>query len=736
MKIIFTILLTATLLYSSDQTSKLNFLGKELKRDLSVLCISQEPGQEDFATIAYFRYQLGATITSAYVTNGEGTYHLREDKLPADVAPVRREEAANIIKLVKGEHFFMNMIYTVPNSIKELQQDWKKVELEKNIKELLLASQPDIIILFKEKNYLQNNYRSKLFTTTLSAFLKKSAVQKEFGKITILKEGGTGNEININQFSEELHESYQTYGQFIKMFYRSLSQNIKAADSISKNSFYSVVGSSTKVKWESIISPELQETKNLVTEIGTLLQNKTINKLPLLENIAIAISVIDSKLRNKKIRNDKKSVSVLFNWKKKLENTRVNLLGVKIHYTLSEKTIAPVQLTYLDIDSVVFPKELKGKTEIYFPLTSQGWIINEELTSLMPFESGTRYRIISPRDLTSFLPPHRYYTYRRTITLPFKYFVIHYDDNPFYNFMLEDNLEFIPADRFIVEPRWPIIKLQKNEKIPMYLANNSRDPVHDKLNVNDSLATGPEINFRLMTKGDIQEDTLVIEKVRPAQDGNYLLNIAIQGDVVSRVAARKFDVKTDSTKSIFIRSQSKIEPIIKIALNRIGLNTTASSTITGDISSDIIIIDRNDLFKKAFKEEEIKILFTFLQNGGKVVVLSQESVSWNTQSLSNELNIICDPKNVEQDIMSVGKMLLSPNNIETKLFENWLYQKVDNRIVYSGEIDLLEGDKNNLGIIGKQLGKGYLMYVNLNIHHQLMNIDPATYKLLGNIISY
>jgi len=44
----------------------------DLRRNLKVLSISMQPGQEDLSGLAYFRLGLGAKIMGAYITNGEG----------------------------------------------------------------------------------------------------------------------------------------------------------------------------------------------------------------------------------------------------------------------------------------------------------------------------------------------------------------------------------------------------------------------------------------------------------------------------------------------------------------------------------------------------------------------------------------------------------------------------------------------------------------------------------------
>lgn len=730
MKFFITFLfLTSTLL--SGKEANLKFLGKELKRDLNILFISQEPGYEDISLISYFKFELGAKITSAYITNGEGNYNEKEDLLPADNAPKKREEAASVIKMIGGDYYFLNLPYTVSSSLEEINKEWNKEIIKQNISDLINATRTNVIILMDEKNYLQQSHRYNYFKSELKNYISNKKNINDFGKIVLFEESSNGIEINTNIYSEELHENYNSYGKYSKMLYRSIPQKYLLRDTTSKKYLN---GSIKKYNWQKIVPQNLKEIKNQITTIGKKLEKGIDNKSFLLKEVAIIISEIDLKMRDKNIIKSKLNVNILFEWKKKLENIRVKLLEIKLFTRLSENVLASAQITYLDIDSVSFPIELKGKTEIYFPMYAKGWIINESLESRLTFEYPTRYRILSPRDLQSYIPEHIYYPYRRTLNYPYKYILIHYDENPIYNFMVENTLEITPADRFIAEPKWPVVRLQKNEIIPMYFQNNSRDPVYDIINVNDTLAVGPPINFRLMNKGNSQLDTLTIEEVKNAPTGDYLLNITIKGDVVGKFAARKFDVEVDTPKSVFVRSQLKTKSILYHSLNRIGVKSICDEVISDLQNIDIVIIDRNEFLKSQLKQNEVETLNGFINSGGKIIILSQEAESMNSNYFANEINLKTDSDDLNQKISLKGDLLLTPNKIEN-LFDNWLYQKINNSLIVKNNGEILIGDELNPVISSKKIGKGLLVYVNLNLHHQLMNIHPPTYKLLGNLIS-
>ncbi|MBI3579181.1 MAG: hypothetical protein HY089_07215, partial [Ignavibacteriales bacterium] len=64
------------------------------KSRLNVLCLSLQPGYEDFSTLAYLRFARGAKVMTAYLTNGEAGESDVRSEYPFKLAAIRREEAA------------------------------------------------------------------------------------------------------------------------------------------------------------------------------------------------------------------------------------------------------------------------------------------------------------------------------------------------------------------------------------------------------------------------------------------------------------------------------------------------------------------------------------------------------------------------------------------------------------------------------------------------------------------
>ena len=149
---------------------------------LNVLSVSIEPGQEDLATLAYFRMAKGAKILSAYVTNGEGGENEGWAENPLSLAVTRRNEAIQALALVDGNVHFLNLpdVVAAPDSA-SVQSRWPVDTLDARLKKLILEYHPDIVLLARD-GASATSVRWKLFRESLIRTVKKIVPPQPSGK--------------------------------------------------------------------------------------------------------------------------------------------------------------------------------------------------------------------------------------------------------------------------------------------------------------------------------------------------------------------------------------------------------------------------------------------------------------------------------------------------------------------------------------------------------------------------
>ena len=147
----------------------------DLRRNLKVLSISMQPGQEDLSGLAYFRLGLGAKIMGAYITNGEGGESDIRGEYPPYLAKIRREEAADVLAYLGGQVHFLNMPYIASaRDSTRVRELWPADQLQAGLVELFSQFRPDVVLLARDWTRVRNNHQWERLHADLITAAKES----------------------------------------------------------------------------------------------------------------------------------------------------------------------------------------------------------------------------------------------------------------------------------------------------------------------------------------------------------------------------------------------------------------------------------------------------------------------------------------------------------------------------------------------------------------------------------
>lgn len=742
----------------------------DLSSDLNVLMISLQPGFEDLGALSYFRLGKGARVVSAYVTNGEAGESDIAEVYPNRLAALRREEATKALHLIGGEAVFLNMPDVVMASDSStLRTNWPPDTLRYRLIKLISDSKPDLIILCRDWERQSGSLRWSFV---------RSAIEQAVGTIRPPVPGKTqptllplpswnvarlavaegraeGVSPPVLQKHPLLKKTFQEIGRDAAVAYGSLSHQRKLRGQEGLTSYQAIFPAGKKITaLDQDLPPRppvrLRALRQRVYSLATrTMKQASGNPLSeqersrLLQQLVRVLDSVGVHLTEAQLF-DARDRKTLLHWKPDLEDLRNALLGVSVHFTLTESILTNRQLTYLTIDSVT-GQEGGGTTEIFFPGVDQGWIINETGEKRWPLKEGEQMRLLSPAGL-EFNYPHSQYGLRsETLRNPFLFFILHRATSPQYNFAYRAKLELDYAPRFIAEVLNPIVRVVEGERVGFRLENTSRDGVADQIGVQDSLAWSEPRPFRLSNKGAVHVDTLVLQWKKNLDAGTFLLPISIQGDIVAQVAAREFEARVDSSRRIGVVAGVP-NSITLESLRRLGLRyrQLRPSDLTGSMASlDVVVIDRRAMTFHPDLAEKAGDLQEYVRGGGHLVVLQQDAEVWNRNPLWPGLTLLPTDQlgpGAAVQLVAEHPLAVSHNHLTDSDWSGWLYQfspcRVDGPALEQAEIAVRSQASNLPLVVTKKEGKGILTYVNLSLHHQLLNIHPGTFRFLANLLAY
>jgi hypothetical protein len=470
--------------------------------------------------------------------------------------------------------------------------------------------------------------------------------------------------------------------------------------------------------------------------------------LPLVRQVVRTIHEVDRKTGQIFELNARERKLVL-RWKEALESLRATLLGVHVAMRISDRTLTSRQLTYVTIDSVRGVSE-GGTTEVLFPAAGRGreWILNESFENRLPVTVGEPYRLLLA-NAEPFNAPHWQHGLEDNIVGRFLYvFIIHKATTPEESFSHRTIFRLWYAPRFVSEVRTPIVYARNGEPLVVRLTNHSRDGVRDEVFVNDTLVSSNRSPFRLNEKGAFHEDTLYLSWKRIPPEGTSLHEVVIGGDPVAAFAARSFPLTVDSSKRIGLvgNPHGSLAARVIRSLDLTLHHVDVSSASHGEF--DVLLVDHRALTHAAPRQQRIgetavQNLRTFAELGGHVIILPQDAEVWNAGPLWDGLTLqrttLLDPDN-PLEVDSLHAFLTRPNTLESDDWEGWVFRRGSNIVSLQNQshahVVLKDAHLNAPLLVTAPVGRGRMTYIDLNMYHQWLDVNPAAYRLLANMLSY
>ena len=717
----------------------------DLRRNLKVLSISMQPGQEDLSGLAYFRLGLGAKIMGAYITNGEGGESDIRGEYPPYLAKTRREEAADVLAYLGGQVHFLNMphIASARDSTR-VRELWPADQLQAGLVELFSQFRPDVVLLARDWAGDRKNHQWEILYADLITTAKKSPFVEH-----LFVDSGKENGVLIP--ADERHKfwkkTYRKVGKEAAAKYRSLA--------IQRNTWlrgyepsyhlaYTTSPQQIKKLDEGLStspSKRLSRTGHAIRKLTeATAQGDRGDVLKSLVAVLDSVSFYLTRTYDLKVREQE----TLLRWKKGLERLRCALLGVEVEYSISDRMLTDRQLTFLTINSLKGVAD-DGETHIYFPSADKGWIINEDVASRIPLELEKKYPLVTPEGIDYTYPPGRYEFNSSTVGEPFKFFILHQGLTKEESFIYSSTVEFTFSPKVAIEILSPIVRMTPGEIVVFRLTNISRDGVADVIKADGPLAYSNESRFRLSNKNDSHLDTLRIFWTGRPDVGTYLIPLKIGYTQVGNFAARKFDAKVDTSKRIGFITGLQNSPLAN-ALRRLNINFSSirldKSFSRQTALLDVLLVDRRALSLKPKIKDLKKDMVNFVKKGGHLIVFAQDAVTWNDAPLWSGMNLtptVQYDEKIELKLSSTHTLLKQPNLIASQDWNGWLYSRgyniVSGSVLKSAELPVRVADSGEALIVVSADGKGKQTYVDLALGHQWMNIHPGAYRLLANLIS-
>lgn len=769
--------------FSFPQESQLSWIGSEKFRlyqtalgvgnSVSVLFLSLRPGYEDMAAIAFFKFGKGAKVFTAYITNGEAGESDSQSKYPNELAAALRKEASQVGLNLKSESFFLNI--PDPGSASDtgkVWRAWNRDTLRLRLMRMFSEFRPDIVVLSGDRSAENPSYAwdavregalealKRLQPPRTKRELNKSegiqfwSVQRFFAE----SQSGKGLTVKVKSRDPLLKRNYQSIGTELSSLYETQNRQRafwKQPDSLRYTLEFSagkrnVAGFedglplpvSRKFQW---IDENVRNlSKDVLRDLARIVPGGSVARRHLARLVTIMDSVDIRITRGFKDlpAGDRKLVLL---WKEGLQSLRNRLLGVDVQYQFSETILTNIQLTHLIIDTVKGMHD-PGALQLVFPSVREGWILNEKSEQQVNLIVNEQYRFISPAAVPYHLPAQIEGLQYHRVTKPVAFYVVYATKSKATSFVETVTTPFRFAPKFTVEVLTPLVRANKSDEVVVRLTNHSRDGVGDVLTVRDSLVHSNGVRFRLSFKESSHLDTLRLHWNKEVAAESYLVPLSIGEINVGQFAARSFEAAVDTTRKLGLLttlSPSGTEQ----ALRRLGARFERLDPHKVSLESlqifDVVILDRRFTTLHRDVLGLKAALNRFVEQGGHLLILSQDPWGWNPDPLWGELSLRSSTVLDERTPVSVDtthRLLVTPNKIKPSDWDDWLWHRGRNFVTTKNtpgvEVPVRNSRDGGPLVLTSKQGRGRLTYVDLAFEPQWMNIHGGAFRLFANLLSY
>ncbi|MFQ5632330.1 MAG: PIG-L family deacetylase, partial [bacterium] len=342
----------------------------DLQNDINVMSVALEPGFEDLETLAYFRLGRGANISSVYLTNGEAGESDIKGELPDNRAVTRREEARDAIAYLDGEAYFLNFSdIRAYHDLAGIENAWPRDDVKRKISELILKIQPDVVLVARDWCASGESLKTRLLREITFGAVKLAAAGYvdsqqdstnghtawEVDRVVIDNGKPNGMTAPVDNVHPRWGKTYHKIAVEAANAYKSIAiQREKWMASAMPS--YSYVFSEQPKKDQAIDAGLPIPASSKLRRIEQGIQQLTADaisgkKSSVLKEIVTMMDSVTLRMPKRFRLNARENRSLLA-WKKGLDDLRNALLGIKVHFTISDTSLTGVQVTYLNISNI------------------------------------------------------------------------------------------------------------------------------------------------------------------------------------------------------------------------------------------------------------------------------------------------------------------------------------------------------------------------------------------------
>jgi hypothetical protein len=726
--------------------------------NLTVLTIAVEPGAEDLSLIAYFRLARGAKIVSTYITNGEGRESDYEFTYPSMVASQRRTEAAAIMESVETETVFLNFPHLPAASDSQyITSKWNVDTLQMRFMELISSHRPDIVIYFTgilvspeivdDTVIRELRYAVRFIGTPKrdEDFRGEIVLPRwDIERILVTSKVFDGVQFPVTITHPVIGKTYADIAGDLGRGYGSIRRS-RQTDLIP--TYIPLLTTTGNLESPKPVPASLSRIERIIQDLSRKLLSDPAqagdSAAVILSRLAAVIDSVDAKLGSAQVFRGHER-KLLLQWKGSLELLRTSILGVELYFSLSENLLTNRQLTYLSIDSMR-GIENPESADLYFPSVDEGWFVNESPDKRFPIDLDEDYRLVTPQRVTYTFPHYLYGLDKPTVGRKLNFFLIYQGETTEKSFVLRNYSNFNYVPRFVAEVLTPVVAATARDPVIIQLTNHTRDGISDYVYVSGEVGNSERKRFNLPSKGSVYHDTLYINWASGLETGDHLLPLIVGQDTVGLFVARKFEVTADTSLRVGIVGARPGSPLLP-SLIRVGVRSDYISTdrIQADVlrEYDVIILDRKGLSYLDTGNITLQELKRFASTGGRLVVLAQDANEWNRNPLIDSIELVSDlsvDENMALAIDDTSTLLNYPNAVQANWWQSWIYRRAHNLIIpedgHLFEIPLQDAKTGFPYIVSAREGDGTIIYCDLSLSDQLLNVHSGALSILANLIS-
>lgn len=714
---------------------------------LVVLSIAIAPGFEDMPTLTYFRLKRGAQIGCVYVTNGEDIPNYECGKSAYETAKQRKEEAYQVMSLLHGEAFFLNISAAVylsqENNTTEMNDYFFR--LDKIISEM----KPDIILL--NSDYIFSKGESKRLQSIekkVEETISRLKTKNQWNDLNIFvqsDEKNKGDFIQVDEINAARKKSYWDIAEYIKTKYRSMGAIFPVWKSYYQPRYISVYP-----KWRNqlrlseinspSIPPRLKEVASTIKEIAESEEGQSSeNQLNRLRETISKIDFFIGWSQNTLSPQEKK---LLLFWKGTIEEYRCVLHNLFIPYTLKDGKVTASQIFSVKIGSLDSWNKNEN-TKLLFPgVIERKWIVDTRQDYSYPLLADTSWFIVTPNVFPLTSPVNKEGYNALQMRNKFTFMVVHKEEQLSNNFVYQKDIPLVAVPPQSLEVITPYVFANRDSAVVVKITNNLFNAMEGEIQAEDSLVSILPYHISLSPKSTIMDSLKLHWKGKCFEGEHEVVLKNKKNNSIGKFIYKGIDINTGEKQPIGVLSMVDQTPLL-LALQRIGYPCidldTAGIHCFEKIST--VIIDEQSLKKVNSHSMTLKKLKDWIWTCGKMIVFPQYGPNANQVPDDSVVFSYKNPIVSMQDIdVDTAQFLFHyPNVVEVK---EW--QRTGSVISY-GEIHVKMNMTVTIPIrsrytkmplmVVRHYGQGVIIYIAFNLHPQLLTIQTEAYKFLVNILS-